>query len=286
MSIECKDNMLVSRQTDHVEIRENNATVVGGSTRTNRIVQPEGRLATRVIRQTTLLKILLQKQHKQWGEFKKSGGKPKYNNSGKLVHQMDHTHDEDHDLCRWSLCLWSLYHNEVNSVNKPLVTITIENSPMKFLVDKRSSVNLLDEKTFQRLKQHPKLTKKTQPCDPLCWEPDEFSFLGNFDAEIKGNQRAVRSTVYVTGEGKGNLLSYETAMQLGYIPKTGEVNKVGETPPVNTTDRYSKLCEEYNDIFEGIGKLKGVQVKLHIAETKAKCYPNNATMNLESNQHQ
>ena len=56
-------------------------------------------------------------------------------------------------------------------------------------------------------------------------------------------------------------------MQLGYIPKTGEVNKVGETPPVNTIDRYSKLCEEYNDIFEGIGKLKGVQVKLHIAET-------------------
>ena len=36
---------------------------------------------------------------------------------------------------------------------------------------------------------------------------------------------------------------------------------------MNKIDRYSKLCEEYNDIFEGIGKLKGVQVKLHIAET-------------------
>ena len=85
-----------------------------------------------------------------------------------------------------------------------------------------------------------------------------MNILGKFDAEIEGNQRAVRRTVYVTDEGKGNLLSYGTAMQLGYIPKIGEVNKAGETAPVKTTDRYSKLCEEYNDTFEGIGKLRGV----------------------------
>ena len=46
--------MLESRQRDHVEIRENNATVVGETTRTKIIVQPEGRLATSVERQTTL----------------------------------------------------------------------------------------------------------------------------------------------------------------------------------------------------------------------------------------
>ena len=40
-----------------------------------------------------------------------------------------------------------------------------------------------------------------------------------------------------------------------------------ETPPVKTTDPYSKLCEEYNDTFEGIGKLRGVQIKLHVDET-------------------
>ena len=72
-----------------------------------------------------------------------------------------------------------------------------------------------------------------------------MNILGKFDAEIEGNQRAVRSTVYVTGEGRGNFLGYETA---------GEINKVDETAPVKTTDRYSKLCEEYNDIFEDIGK--------------------------------
>ena len=84
----------------------------------------------------------------------RGGGKPKHKNSGKSVQQMDHTHsDEDHDMC-----LWSMYQKEVNSVNKPLVIITIENKPITFLVDTRSSVHLLHEKTFQILKQRPKLT--------------------------------------------------------------------------------------------------------------------------------
>ena len=56
-------------------------------------------------------------------------------------------------------------------------------------------------------------------------------------------------------------------MQLGCVPEIGEVNKVCETPPVKTTDRYSKLCEEYIDIFQSIDKLKCVQVKLHIDKT-------------------
>ena len=54
----------------------------------------------------------------------------------------------------------------------------------------------------------------------------------------------------MTGVCKGNILSYESAMQLGGVPEIGEVNEVCETPPVKTTDLYSKLCEEYNDIFQ------------------------------------
>ena len=56
-------------------------------------------------------------------------------------------------------------------------------------------------------------------------------------------------------------------MQLGCVPEIGEVNKVCETPPVKTTDRYSKHCEEYNDIFQVFDKLECVQVKLNFDET-------------------
>ena len=146
-----------------------------------------------------------------------------------------------------------------------LVTVTIDNSLVKILVDTGSSINLLDEETFRSLVKCPTLTKEHNPVIPYAGRP--MNIRGKFSAEISGNNATVSSTVYVTSEGKGNLLSYETAVLLGYVPEICEVNKVGESIPEKTTDRYSKLCEEYSDIFEGIGKLKGVQVKLHIDET-------------------
>ena len=39
------------------------------------------------------------------------------------------------------------------------------------------------------------------------------------------------------------------------------MNKVRESIFRKTTNRYSKLYEEYRDLFKGIGQLKGVQVK-------------------------
>ena len=194
---------------------------------------------------------------------RRGGYKPQFQQQGKVVRQVDHTQptgEEDHYI-------WSVYQNEmeVNNVNKPLVTVTIDNSPVKILVDTGSSINLLDDETFRSLVKCLTLTKEHNPVIPYAGRP--MNIRGKFSTEISGNNATVSSTVYVTSEGKGNLLSYETAVLLGYVPEICEVNEVGESIPEKTTDRYSKLCEEYSDIFEGIGKLKGVQVKLHIDET-------------------
>ena len=53
-----------------------------------------------------------------------NGGEQKYNNSGKLVRQMNNTQSDEGD----GLYLWSLCQMEVNSLVKPLVTITIDDS--------------------------------------------------------------------------------------------------------------------------------------------------------------
>ena len=128
-----------------------------------------------------------------------------------MVRQVDHTQptgEEDHYI-------WSLYQNEmeVNNVNKPLVTVTIDNSPVKILVDTGSSINLLDEETFRSLVKCPTLTKEHNPVIPYAGRP--MNIRGKFSAEISGNNATVSSTVYVTSEGKGNLLSYETAVPAG-----------------------------------------------------------------------
>ena len=129
---------------------------------------------------------------------------------------------------------------EVNSVNKPLVTVVINNSAVKVLIDTGSSINLLDEETFKSLKKRPMLTKEHNPIIPYARRP--MNIRGIFSAEISGNDDTVSRTVYVTCEGKGNLLSYETAVFLGYVPEICEVNKVSESIYEKTTNHYSKLC--------------------------------------------
>ncbi|KAK2140839.1 hypothetical protein LSH36_1233g00000 [Paralvinella palmiformis] len=108
------------------------------------------------------------------------------------------------------------------------------------------------------------LTKEHNPIIIYAGRP--MNIRGNFIADISGNNATVSNTVYVTFKWKGNLLSYETSILLAYVPEICEVNKVTESISEKTINHYSNLCEEYKDPFEGIGKLKGVQVKLHIDE--------------------
>ena len=92
---------------------------------------------------------------------------------------MDHTKSDEGE----GLYLWSLYQKEVNNVNKPLVTIIIDDSPVRVLVETGSSVNLLDEEAFQSLKQRPVLIKEHNPVIPYAGNP--MNILGKFDVEIR-----------------------------------------------------------------------------------------------------
>ena len=86
LSIECKDNMLESRQTDQVEIRENNAIVGEGEYPHKENCPARGKTCHKCGKTNHFAKFCRSATvRKQWGEFKKSGGKPKHKNSGKLV---------------------------------------------------------------------------------------------------------------------------------------------------------------------------------------------------------
>jgi len=148
------------------------------------------------------------------------------------VHHTQQTSEEDHHI-------WSLYRNqmEVNSINKPLVTVMINNPALKVLVTTGSSINLLDEETFKSVQKHPMLTEVPNPVIPM-------NIRGIFSAEISGNNATVSSTLYVTCEGKDNLIRVETDVLLGNVPKIFEVNKVRELISKKTTNSYSRLFEE------------------------------------------
>ena len=62
--------------------------------------------------------------------------------------------------------------------------------------------------------------------------------------------------MFVIKGKNGNLLSYDTSVDLNIMPKFATVSS-----------KVTKLCYEYSEIFNGIGKLKDFQVKIHIDES-------------------
>ena len=169
------------------------------------------------------------------------------------IQQIDQS-DSDDDPYAWSI-------HQVNTMKKPKVLVTINGSQIKVLIDTGASINLIDSKTYHQLKPRPSLNKDENPVHPYAGSP--LDILGTFKAEIMGNEKRASGIIHVANKGRGNLLGYEMAVKLGYVQEIKGINEI-ITP---MQDQYTKLCEEYDDRFNGIGKLKDVEIKLHIDDS-------------------
>ena len=88
-----------------------------------------------------------------------------------------------------------------------------------------------------------------------------FTVMGKFDAVLESSTKIIPATFHVI---KGNtntepLIGFQTAESLGLVVITNAIR----TDPETFT---SKLLVEYADLFQGIGKMKGVQVDLNLTE--------------------
>jgi hypothetical protein len=61
--------------------------------------------------------------------------------------------------------------------------------------------------------------------------------------------------MHVINGKHGNLLCYDTSVELNIVPIIASVSSSSEI-----------LCNKYSDVFKGIGKLKDVKVKIHVYE--------------------
>ena len=84
----------------------------------------------------------------------------------------------------------------------------------------------------------------------------QLHVLGSFDATITVKHRQTISTLQVLEGSHGSLLSYLTAVNLGILNI--------QLYHVKSTPMYEQLFKQYPALFEGIGQLKGAEVKLHI----------------------
>ena len=86
-------------------------------------------------------------------------------------------------------------------------------------------------------------------------------YLGKFTARVETTDtQPIEATFYVTEGTDGSILSWRTSEAL-------ELNKVAR-PLITPTsdDRLDQFVRQYDDLFHGLGKLKGRLVKIHIDE--------------------
>ena len=175
------------------------------------------------------------------------------------------------------------YIYAVKQKEKPGNTVTAKISDYKcdLLVDTGASINILDEETFSQIQSDPKLEKTTVKVYPYN-SNSPLKLLGKFQATVETKKRITVATFYVTEVNSGSLLGSEISQELG--PVTFHINPmVSKVKDKNVKPQIASICSWISirsthdksvdaallankEIFRGIGKLDGVQIKLNIDE--------------------
>ena len=185
--------------------------------------------------------------------------KPQYSqrrNRQPALHKISDSDDSDEDV--FIIDIRSIRDNRDKH---PMFKVKVSDTWLDLMADSGSSINLLDEADFKKLKPHPKLEHTNAKIYPYKSD-NTLPILGKFQAFIEAaNSTKVKSTIYVTEGTGGSLLSWRTSEDLGLIKIASPLKAPGAETEVE------QLVREYDDLFHGLGKLKGRQVKIHVDET-------------------
>lgn len=151
--------------------------------------------------------------------------------------------------------------NNVKSdrAKQPMFDVNIAGTPLTIMADSGSSINILDEQDYRKLTKQPSLEKTRVKVYP--YQSDTpLPVLGKFTAPITSTRSTRNEIFHVVKGTSGSLLSWQTSMELDLLQVVQPI-KAQEVPTVD------QLTNKYQDLFNGLGKLKNFQVKLHIDET-------------------
>ena len=146
---------------------------------------------------------------------------------------------------------------------RPKTTVKVNKCKLAVILDSGASVNLVDKQDFDKLsKQNASIKLLTTNAQIFAYGAENpLSLLGKFEATVESVGNITVATFYVTRGNHGSLLGHETATELGLIKVEPKISAIAEQPST-----VEKLKTEYQDIFQGIGKLKDFQFEIHVDE--------------------
>ncbi|XP_064462921.1 uncharacterized protein K02A2.6-like [Ornithodoros turicata] len=149
----------------------------------------------------------------------------------------------------------SIYN--VRTANKTLPKVRVNIGPVstQALIDTGSSVNLVDAETFQKIQLKSDLELTPTSTQYFAYGSHaKLPIIGKFKTEIHVGDKRQPAEVAVVNKVAENIIGYETADALGIIKITLNINAEQTLDPQ----------EEFPQLFQGMGKLKGLQVHLHV----------------------
>ena len=164
--------------------------------------------------------------------------------------------EEEEDSSSDDEYIFTLGH-EPGKLQVPETNVEINGVRMKIMIDSGASTDILDEAAFQTISQAQPIVLAEDACRIFAYgSQSRLNTLGKFDANIRANGKHITTTVHVLQGTHGSLLSFGTASELGLVDVK-----------INNVTSCSKLIDQYPSVFQGIGKLKNYEVKLHIDES-------------------
>ena len=153
---------------------------------------------------------------------------------------------------------------QINKIRtkQPKVDISVNGRKCRMLVDTGSTINLLNETILNKMKTKPTLSKPDT--DAYAYgQKRKLPIKGKFTGTVETSNKITTAMFYVINGNYDSLISYETSVELGLVP---EINSV-TLNSVKDSGNVKNLINEYSGLFEGIGKLKDKEIKLHIDES-------------------
>ena len=165
---------------------------------------------------------------------------------------------DSHDGYVFSAKNEAIVHNSL-----PTCVVQIEGEPIRMTIDSGASVNIMDSNTFNKIRRPSNMLFK-QPLSKVYpyGSRTPLPVIGVFITKVKFHSKVVDTHVRVVEGTTGNLLGCQTAQDLGILHITQNVTA---RQYVTTSDTpQSQIIDQFADLFEGAGKVDGVEMKLHI----------------------
>ena len=89
----------------------------------------------------------------------------------------------------------------------------MEDTIVNIIIDSGSTLNIIDETTYWKLRTMPKLQNSTDKISTYSG-PAPLQLKGTFNATVKAFERETKAKIYVTEGSNGAILGQETAEKL------------------------------------------------------------------------